>query len=403
VIKTLLFDLDGTLLGNDLSVFLPAYFSRLSEHFPPGSDRQHLLGEFINATQAMINNRDASRRLFDIFVECFNRGTGWDPQAWQPIVWQFYADSYPGLQPLTSVQPAARDVLDWALKSGYDVVVATNPLFPASALRERLRWAGIDDYPFTLVTDLETSHFAKPNPEYYAEVLARLGRRPEQALMVGDDWENDVLPAAALGMPTYWIAGGATQQPGRPAPTLWGSGSLDDFMAWAPQALATQAAQMGPEAAAPVGPALPYLLAGNAAALLGLLSELSAEGWKRRRATGEWSATEIVCHLRDVEIEVNLPRLRLVAEQPNPFIAGADTDPWAAERDYQSQSGPQALADFVAARQQAVRYLRSQPETVWERTGRHSIFGPTTLAEIVGWVLDHDRIHLEQVKASAGE
>src|SRR5258706_3918862 len=137
---------------------------------------------------------------------------------------------------------------------------------------------------------------------------------------------------------------------------------------------------------------------GNLAALIGELSDWPSERWPRRPADGEWSLTEIVCHLRDVELEVNLPRLRAVIEQDNPFIAGADTDPWALERGYQSQDGPRALRDFAQARQASARLLRLQPASAWRRTARHAIFGPTQLVEIAGWFLDHDLIHLEQVR-----
>jgi hypothetical protein len=131
---------------------------------------------------------------------------------------------------------------------------------------------------------------------------------------------------------------------------------------------------------------------GNLAVVAGECSRLPEAAWKRR--------PELICHLRDVEREVNLPRLRSVIETDNPFVAGADTDPWANERDYQSQSGPQALLDFIAARREAARYLRRQPAAIWTRTARHAIFGPTQLIEIVGWILDHDRIHLDQIRGT---
>jgi len=105
-----------------------------------------------------------------------------------------------------------------------------------------------------------------------------------------------------------------------------------------------------------------------------------------------------VCHLRDVDQEVNLPRIHSVIEADNPFISAADTDPWALERDYQSQSGPDALKDFRQAREALYRFLSGQPAAIWRRTARHAIFGPTHLAEMVGWILDHDRIHLEQLR-----
>jgi FMN phosphatase YigB (HAD superfamily) len=405
VITTLLFDLDDTLLGNDMGVFLPAYFQALTEYFAaePGVDR--LIDELLSATRAVIGNTDPARVLFDVFADCFSAGIGWPPAAWMPRFDDFYAERYPALAALAQRRPAARAVLDWAFGAGYEVAITTSPLFTPPAIAGRLRWAGVDDYPFALVTDITNSHFAKPHPEFYAEVLARLGRRPEQALVIGNDWQNDILPAAALGLATYWIApdrGSDGAGPGArdSSPRLnWvearplAQGSLDDLAAWAPEHLP----RLG-EPPAPAGPSLPYILSGNLAALYDAVAGLPAPSWAARAAASEWSITEILCHLRDVEREVNLPRLRSVAEQDNPFVSGADTDPWAVERNYQAQSGPAALDDFASARKEAVRYLRAQPASIWSRTARHAIFGPTLLVEIVGWILDHDRIHLDQVR-----
>jgi FMN phosphatase YigB (HAD superfamily) len=406
VITTLLFDLDDTLVGNDLGVFLPAFFQAVAEHFAAEPHAGRLVAEMIAGTRAILANTDPSRTLFEIFSDCFSAALDWPTEVWAPAFDHFYATRYEALAPLVAPRPAARAFLDWAFGAGYEVAVTTNPLFTAPAIAGRLRWAGLSHYPFALVTNMATSHFAKPRPEFYAEVLARLGRRPEQALVVGDDWHNDILPAAALGLAAYWITpAGAEVQPPAEGPALLGSsldwvdahpvgqGTLDDFAAWAPSHLSRRS-----EAAPPTGPALPYRLAGNLAALDGDLRGLPASAWAARAAPGEWSITEVLCHLRDVEREVNLPRQRTVVEQHNPFISGADTDPWAIERDYHAQSGPAALAEFAAARKEAVRFLRAQPNETWQRTARHAIFGPTLLAEIVSWVLDHDGIHLDQIR-----
>lgn len=420
MIKTLLFDLDDTLLGNDMGTFLPAYLQKVSEHFaaeilagaPAGdADRlERLVPELVSAVRAMVANTDPARRLDEVFSDCFSASMGWPPDWWRPRFERFMTERYPELEAVTQPRPAARAVMDWAFGQGYEVVIATSPLFPEAAARQRLRWAGIHDYPYALVTGFAASHFAKPHPEYFAEVLAQLGRRPEQALVVGNDWNNDIVAAAALGTPTFWITG-APEAPAPPtagntriAATLdWvdpqpaGHGSLDDFLAWAPVVLPGL-----PEAPHAPARALPYLLAGNLAAANQALAGWPERLWTRRPGGAEWSLTEIVCHLRDVEREVNLPRLHAVVEQANPFISGADTDPWAQARDYQSQSGPAALASFTAARKSTLRYLRSQPEDIWTRTARHAIFGPTELREIVGWILDHDRIHLDQVRGTRG-
>ena len=45
----------------------------------------------------------------------------------------------------------------------------------------------------------------KPNPEFFLHALERMRVKPENATMVGDSWEKDVLPAMELGMRTVWF------------------------------------------------------------------------------------------------------------------------------------------------------------------------------------------------------
>ena len=45
----------------------------------------------------------------------------------------------------------------------------------------------------------------KPDPEFFSAALRAVGVRPDEAVMVGDTYENDIEPAVALGMRTVWI------------------------------------------------------------------------------------------------------------------------------------------------------------------------------------------------------
>ena len=79
--------------------------------------------------------------------------------------------------------------------------------------------------------------------------MAALGRRPDQALVVGNDWNNDILAAAAAGLRTYWITPASTPgvpdslPPASASALAWvealplAYGTLADFAAWAPVAL----------------------------------------------------------------------------------------------------------------------------------------------------------------------
>jgi HAD superfamily hydrolase (TIGR01549 family) len=232
-VSTLLFDLDDTLLGNDMEVFLPRYFALLGEYARPlFADSKELLRELLYGTQAMIRNTDRSLTNRDVFWRVFAERTGLEPADTEAFFNRFYDHSFPALQAVTERRPAATRVIDKALARGYQVAIATNPLFPARAIEHRLAWAGlpVSDYDFALVTSYENMHATKPHPAYYDEILQRLGAEPATTLMVGDDWQNDVVPAAALGMPVYWIVGATAEPPDRALPA--GVGDLDAFDVW---------------------------------------------------------------------------------------------------------------------------------------------------------------------------
>jgi HAD superfamily hydrolase (TIGR01509 family) len=46
---------------------------------------------------------------------------------------------------------------------------------------------------------------AKPDPGVFAEALRRAGVAADRAVMVGDSYDEDIAPAAALGMETVWV------------------------------------------------------------------------------------------------------------------------------------------------------------------------------------------------------
>ena len=122
-----------------------------------------------------------------------------------------------------------------------------------------------------------------------------------------------------------------------------------------------------------------------------------AVSWKEGVAEGSWSLTEVVCHLRDVEREVHQRRLKALIEEPGAFLSGAVADDWAEERGYREQNGPEALAAFLAAREETVRLLHELDESMWAHRGQHAFFGSTSLHELVHLMVQHDAAHWEQI------
>jgi FMN phosphatase YigB (HAD superfamily) len=108
-----------------------------------------------------------------------------------------------------------------AFDLGHDVAIATNPLFPATAIEQRLEWAGVDCFPYRLVTTYENSRATKPNLLYFEQILEILGHPAEAALVVGD--EDMDMVAAHLGCSTFLVPGPRTElAASTPQPTYEG-------------------------------------------------------------------------------------------------------------------------------------------------------------------------------------
>jgi FMN phosphatase YigB (HAD superfamily) len=393
---TLLLDLDNTLLDNNIDTFLPAYLQALSRELISYAEPKRLIDTLIAATGKMVKNTRPDCTLKDIFDEAFYPAVGIDPFVIRGAIEKFYAEVFPTLKKLTHPRPEAIQMVEQAFERGYQLVIATNPVFPRTAVMQRLTWAGLpaDKYPFALVTSYEKYHFAKPHAAFYAEIMARLGWPEGPVVMVGDDLHRDIAAARKLGLAAFWLTEpGMTLPVGSETPTA--SGRLSDLIPWLENSPATT---MLPETNLPS--AMLATLRSTPATLDTLCRDLSLEAWTERPEPGEWSLTEILCHLRDVEKEVNLPRVQLVLDHDNPFISGKDTDPWAEQRQYLLQNGPQALNKFTAARLELLDLLEAVRPEDWDRPARHSIFGPTRLSELVRINAGHDRLHIQQAQAA---
>ena len=395
---TLLLDLDDTLLANPLSDFLPAYLGAISNHLAPYTDPQQVIEMLLVGTQQMIQNQRPDCTLKDVFDGVFYSPLGLVESDLRPIFGQFYENIYPSLKKHTHSKPEAIRFVEQAFELGHRVAIATNPLFPYTAIVQRLSWAGLppEKYPFALIPSYETFHFAKPNPAYLAEILAQLGWPEGPVLMVGDDLENDISTANNLGISSYLISeaenpsAGSLPTPAKLKPAE--AGNFSQLQEWLNR---ISKDLLEPNFNSP--PAMLAILRSTPAALSNMCQELPLADWTKRPWSDEWCQTEILCHLRDVEAEVNLPRLRQFLQDTNPFLTGMDTDPWVDQRKYIHQDGPSALQQFITSRMQTLNILEDLSPADWNTTARHSIFGPTDLTEIVSIMTGHDRLHIRQV------
>jgi FMN phosphatase YigB (HAD superfamily) len=391
---TLLLDLDETLLDTNLGAFVPAYYQKLAAHLASHVPPESLLKYLMLGTKKMMQSEDPSHTLREVFNENFYPFLNVDPSAVQSVIEEFYDEVFPTIREVTKPIPGAVEFIEWAFAAGHRVVIATSPYFPRKATQHRLRWAGLppEKYPFALVSSYEDFHFTKPNPAYFAEVLGRLGWPDDPVLMVGNDVEQDLIPATALGLSTYHSLDVTPSANGFEST---GRGRLAELRAWLEQ---TDPATLMPVFSSSAS--ILALLRSTPAALTGLLEPLASDAlttFAARPAADEWSVTEILCHMRDVEREVDQPRIQQILNEDQPFVPAQMPDEWAKTRSYQTQDGMSALREFTSARLGTLDMLTGLAPAQWSRKARHAILGPTALQELVGFNAEHDRLHIQQV------
>ncbi|MFN2170894.1 MAG: DinB family protein [Candidatus Promineifilaceae bacterium] len=147
----------------------------------------------------------------------------------------------------------------------------------------------------------------------------------------------------------------------------------------------------------PTVPQLLQSLEDFAICLIDVLSDPDID-WQWRPAESEWSLSEVMCHMRDVEREVHLARYQAIISHENPFISGVASDEWAEARAYRVQNGREAAVDFFSLRQQSLEQLRKLDGEQWQRTGSHAYFGTTSLHELISLAVQHDQAHWQQIQ-----
>lgn len=118
--------------------------------------------------------------------------------------------------------------------------------------------------------------------------------------------------------------------------------------------------------------------------------------WKPRG--DEFSATENVCHLRDIEEEGYSVRIRRLMEETEPFLNDLDGARLASERDYNSQNMHEALDRFARARNGNVSAVRFLTPDGLNRRGMFEGTGTVTLGRLLVMMREHDEAHIKELE-----
>jgi DinB family protein len=140
-------------------------------------------------------------------------------------------------------------------------------------------------------------------------------------------------------------------------------------------------------------------------------------GLSRRPDGQNWSATEVICHLRDIEELFVLRFHMMLGTQEPTFLVLDDLPPdpdrwgiggrigmplnpdrWAEERQYGRADAGLALQALRIRREETLIFLRRLSPSDWERSSIHVTLGHMTFADWVALIAAHDDNHLDQLR-----
>ena len=385
---TVLFDLDDTLLQLNTRDFVPAYFNALGKAFSDLGPADQIIRQTQFAVSLMDTNQDPTVLLSEVFAENFYPPLGTTKVEQEEKLAAFYRDTYPELRQIVGVISEARTLIDWCKAQGFQIVVATNPIFPEPATHHRILWAGLEPQEFSFFTSFDNCHFTKPNMAYYAECLGRLGWPEGQVVMIGDTLSFDLLPMEKMGYPTFWVDP-KEDNPDRP------HGSLGEVQAWLSEVSATKPAAVSDS------PEVSYVVLQSTPAVLDdWIKEIQEDAFQVKPSPDEWNLTEVFWHMADMETEVYLPQWEQFLVDPEALLTAPDTSRWAEERHYKDRSVVEGWDKFTVARKRSLECINDIKEkNLFHSSIQHTIFSQATVSELIAFTARHDRLHLHQCKA----
>lgn len=203
-IRAVFFDLEGTLVERSLSD--PEIFHKIL----------HLVGEDVSLEKIRKAYSQVMEEFGDIFIEL----RGKIPRLEFHQLWSFHILGVLGIEDHkgdilrkineqwvdlcgVKAQPDAKVTLISLRTKQLKVGIISGNY--EEEIERMVEIGGIDKGFFDIIVGADTIKRRKPNPEIFRYALSKLGLKPQETIYVGDNLENDYIPAKSVGMHPFLI------------------------------------------------------------------------------------------------------------------------------------------------------------------------------------------------------
>jgi len=130
------------------------------------------------------------------------------------------------------------------------------------------------------------------------------------------------------------------------------------------------------------------------AKLRSAVAGMTREQLAARPVPGKWSTLEVLCHIADFE-PIYADRMKRVIAEDTPVLLPGDPDQFQARLAYSNRDAAEELTLIETCRSQMARILSTLSERDFERTGKHAIDGPLSLATLLERITIHIPHHIQ--------
>ena len=203
--KLIMCDLDCTLLPIKQSEFDKLFYQDVSKIFSlHGYDSEKMLDHVKKGFYAMyFNNGEKTNE--EAFFDASLSDSGITKEEMLRAFDEYYETHYENIRETSWFNPYAEEIVNLIEEHADKKVLATQAMFPLYAVDKRMHWTGISADRFDFVTTYDSSSFCKPNVGYYEEILDKFNVSAKDALMIGNDVKEDILPCKSLGVDTFLV------------------------------------------------------------------------------------------------------------------------------------------------------------------------------------------------------
>ncbi|THE14090.1 pyrophosphatase PpaX [Bacillus timonensis] len=181
-IKTFLFDLDGTLIDTN-ELILQSFLHTFETYFP---DRQFTREEILPFNGPTLHESFSSV----------------DPDRAEEMIAEYRKFNHEKHDELVTEFPGVFDTIKTLKEQGYKIGVVTTKI--KNTVKMGLKLTKLDQF-FDVVVTLDDVKNPKPDPEPVLLALKLLDSTPEEAIMVGDNYQ-DIVAGQKAGTKTAGVA-----------------------------------------------------------------------------------------------------------------------------------------------------------------------------------------------------